>query len=752
MARKYQKFGFRRDQNLSDAKSPSLILTNILNNLPTVSGETYDASDLYAVKGITNTNIDNNVLKSFAGITDLYTDSNNINRAINPIVTLKDRIDNFKVFTGDPLYGNGGDGLNATFIPSSLISTNITSSSIGSQLYNISNSEILYGPYRFWDNGYFKFDDKIYEEFTDTYGMIQWNGYFARRLSANPSNNFKFNTTGNILIEENITDPAPIGTIPDLSNPTTGWKTIKSIYSTDIPLTITGTGNSSVTLDVGSTNIIYLAIGQSITQHSGVKITDISDTVITLSSAITVPATPTVLNFTFDLGIDIIEIITNFSNTFENDKIRIRITLWWPIPNTIKIYNKYLSVDVRGAVNEQVSFSYFYQRNNRNYVENSQEAIGYFVENKLNPLKSETNNNLITTKDMLITYTPPLIFSDRVSYATAATTITSFDLGNLISTGNVFTNTTQGDYVIIRNATPTPLVYQVKEKTNNNNIFLNVLEKFAYAPQITLAKYSGLVGIFNVTAGVNSVISSLGGKVFDHRLISPDHIITGLQTINASAPFLRVKSYNKTSKAIVVTDLSGNTVSSVSGIVFIYQDKGVEDRSKDVFCNGVIGKLTNGVTTYNPSTTIATITLNDVDGISINMYAQFNSYIPVSAKITAVNTVAKTITIDKPILKTILDKSTIVISPDSVIREMCVIPLDTAFPFVGNEFGLSTQSQNSWISANQIQVDKLSIYFKLINGNEDTSKISTQSFAATLPYSKTLPIIQAGVTYKLLIL
>lgn len=746
MARKYQKFGFRRDQNLSDAKSPSQILTNILNNLPTVSEETYDAYDLYAVKGIKNTNIDNNVLKSFAGITDLYTDSNNINRAINPIVTLKDRIDNFKVFTGDQLYGNGGDGLNAIFIPSDQISNSITNLSIGSNLYG---SGTKYGPYRFWDNGYFIFDDKIYEEFTDAYGMIQWSGYYARRLLNKISNNFKFNTTGNILIEENITDPAPIGTIPDLSNPTTGWKTIKSIYSNNIPLTITGTGNSSVTLDVGSTNIVYLAVGQSITQHSGVKITDISDTVITLSSAIIVPATPTVLNFTFDLGIDIIEVITKFSDTFENDKIRIRITLWWPTPNTTKIYNKYLSVDIRGSINEQVSFSYFYQRNDRNYIETSQEAIGYFVENKLNPLKSETNNNLITSKDMLIKYTPPLIFSDRVSYATAATTITSFDLGNLISTGNVFTNTTPGDYVIIRNATPTPLVYQVKEKTNNNNIFLNVLEKFAYSPQITLAKYSGLVGIFNVTAGV---ISSLGGKVFDHRLISPDQVITGLQTINASAPFLRVKSYNKTSKAIVVTDLSGNTVSSVSGIVFIYQDKGVEDRSKDVFCNGVIGKLTNGATTYNPSTTIATITLNDVDGISINMYAQFNSYIPVSAKITAVNTVAKTITIDKPILRTILDKSTIVISPDSVIREMCVIPLDTAFPFVGNEFGLSTQSQNSWISANQIQVDKLSIYFKLINGNEDTSKISTQSFNATLPYSKTLPIIQGGVTYKLLIL
>jgi hypothetical protein len=235
-------------------------------------------------------------------------------------------------------------------------------------------------------------------------------------------------------------------------------------------------------------------------------------------------------------------------------------------------------------------------------------------------------------------------------------------------------------------------------------------------------------------------------------LISPDHLITGLQTINASEPFLRVKSYNKTSKTLVATNLLGNTVTSVSGIVFIYQDKGMEDRSKDVFCNGVIGKLTNGVTTYNPSTTISTITLNDVDGISINMYAQFSSYIPASSKITAIDTVAKTITIDKPILKNILDKSTIVISPDSIIREMCVIPLDTAFPFVGNEFGLSTQSLNSWISANQIQVDKLSIYFKLINGNEDTSKISTQSFDVTLPYSKTLPIIQGGVTYKLLIL
>lgn len=740
MSRKYQKIGFRRDKNLSDATSKTQVLNNILNNLPTVTGETYDSSDLYAVKGITNTNIDNEVLKSFAGITDLYTDEDNIDRPIVPLITLKDRIDNFKVFTGDPLYGTGGDGLSAIFIPSDQISNSITNSSIGSNLYG---SGTKYGPYRFWDNGYFKFDNKIFEKFTDSYGMIQWTGYYSRRLAISNLTNFTFYSTGNILIEENITDTS------------NGWVTLKSIYSNDIPLTVTGTNTSSNTLDVGSTNIKHVAIGQSITGYTGVTITSISGTTITLSSPITVPATPTILNFTFDLGSDTIEFPLKLTETFENDKIKIRISLWWPIPTPItippKIYNeKKFNVNIEGFRAYGAPFSFFYQSNDRNYVENSTESIEFFIKNKLTPLKADTNNDLISSKNILVKYTPPLIFSDRVSYATAATTITSLDLGKLVSTGNVFLNSVIGDYVIIRNSTPTASVYQIKEKHNNNTIFLNTLEKFAYAPQITLAKYGGLIGIFNVTSGV---ISSLGGKQFDHRLISADHLITELKPLNASEPFLRIKSYNKTTKALVVTNLSGNTVSSVSGIVFIYQDKGIDDRSKDVFCSGVIGKLTNGTITYNPvSNPIFTnIVLADVDGIAVDMYAQFSGYIPESSKITNVNTLTKTITINKPILKTILNNSTIVISPENNNREMCVIPLDTAFPFVGSETGLATQFPNYWLKAKDIEIDKLSINFKLQNGNNDTSKIATQTFSKNLNYSKTLPIIQNGVVYKLLI-
>ena len=726
MARKYQKFGFRRDKNLSDATSKTQVLNNILNNLPTVEGETYDSSDLYAVKGLKNTNIDNDVLKSFAGITDLYTDNDNVLKPIAPIVTLKDRIDNYKVYTGDPIYGTGGDGLVATFIPSNLISTNITSSTTGSLGSVYTNGGTTFGPYRFWDNGQFRFENKIYEEFTNSYGMVQWNGYFSRRILRPFANDLKFETTGYILIEENLTDT------------TNGWTTLKSIYSDNIAISVTGTGVSSNTLNVGTPNIKYIAVGQSITQYPNVKVTDIIGTTITLSSSITVPASPTNLNFTFELGSDLINFYTTFSETIENDKLRIRFTLWWPQPSPLKIYNqKVLFCDYIGFENG-MPFPFFYQTYSRNYVEQSTDSVSYFIENKLSPLKGNTNSDLISSKNILVKYTPPLIFSDRISYNTVAT-VTSSDLGKLTSTGNVFQNSVVGDFVLIRNASPTTLVYKIKEKRNSNNIYLNTLQKFAYTPEITLAKYNGLVGIFNITSGV---ISSLAGESFDHRLISPDHVITPLTGMNASSPFYRIKSYNKTTKAIVVTNLAGNTVTTISGIVLIYQDKGVEDRSKEVFCSGVIGKLTNGLAatgSYN-------IILDDVDGILVNQYAQFTGYIPNSSKITAVNPTTKTITLNKPVSKDILDNSTIVISPDSINREMCVIPLDTAFPFVGTASGLVTQTPNFWLSAKDIEFDRLDINYTSLN-----TKISTQSYITNLPYTKTLSVLQGGVTYKLII-
>lgn len=731
MARKYQKFGFRRDKNLSDATSKTQILNNLLNNLPSVDGETYDSSDLYAVKGLKNTNIDNDVLKSFAGITDVYTSPDDILKPITPLITLKDRIDNYKVYTGDPLYGNGGDGLTATFIPSNLISTSINSTTTGAS-ESIYTSGTTYGPYRFWDNGRFEFNNKIYEEFQDSYGMVQWSGYFARRILRPTTNYIKFQTSGYILIEENLTDT------------TNGWSTVKSIYSDNISITVTGTGVSSNTLDVGTTNIKYIAIGQSITQYPNVKVTDIVGNTVTLSSAITVPASPTNLNFTFSLGYDLIDFYAIFSETKENDKLKIRFTLWWPKPPGLSpiIYDQKVLYCDHESFENGVAFPFFYQTYARDYLNQSVDTIGYFVENKLSPLKGTTNSDLISSKNILVKYEPPLVFSDRISYNTVAT-VTSGDLGKLTSTGNVFQDAVVGDIVLIRNASPTALAYKIKEKRNNNNIYLNTLEKFAYSPQITLAKYNGLVGVFNITAGV---ISSLGGETFDHRLISPDHVITPLTGMNASSPFYRVKSYNKTSKAIVVTNLAGNTVATISGIVLIYQDKGIEDRSKEVFCSGVFGKLTNGVT----ATGSYTIVLDDVDGIAVNQYAhqyaQFSGYIPSSSKITAINPTTKTITLNKPVSKDILDNSTIVISPDSYNREMCVIPLDTAYPFVGTESGLETQSPNLWLSAKDIEFDRLNIIYDSLN-----TKISKQNYVANLPYTKTLIIKQNGVSYKLVI-
>ena len=732
MARKYQKFGFRRDKNLSDATSKTQVLDNILNNLPSVDGETYDSSDLYAVKGLKNTNIDNDVLKSFAGITDVYTSPDDILKPITPLITLKDRIDNYKVYTGDPLYGNGGDGLTATFIPSNLISTSITSSTTGAS-GSIYTSETTYGPYRFWDNGRFEFNNKIYEEFQDSYGMVQWNGYYGRRILRPETNYIKFQTSGYILIEENLTDT------------TNGWSTVKSIYSDNISITVTGTGVSSNTLDVGTTNIKYIAIGQSITQYPNVKVTDIVGTTVTLSSAITVPDSPTDLNFTFSLGYDLIYFYVRFSDTIENDKLKIRFTLWWPKPPGLSpiIYDQKVLYCDHESFEDGVAFPFFYQTYARDYLNQSVDTIGYFVENKLSPLKGTTNSDLISSKNILVKYEPPLVFSDRISYNTVAT-VTSGDLGKLTSTGNVFQDAVVGDIVLIRNASPTVLAYKIKEKRNNNNVYLNTLEKFAYSPQITLAKYNGLVGIFNITGGV---ISSLGGEKFDHRLISPDHVITPLTTeMNASSPFYRVKSYNKTSKAIVVTNLAGDTVATISGIVLIYQDKGVEDRSKEVFCNGVFGKLTSGNVVYDENQPTYDIPLKDVDGISVNHYAQFTGYIPSSSKIKYVNTTTKTITLFKPILKSILANSTIVISPKSDNREMCVIPLDTAYPFVGTESGLETQSQNLWLSAKDIEFDRLNIIYDPLN-----TKISTQNYVANLPYTKTLIIKQNGVSYKLVI-
>ena len=137
LSKKYIKFGLRADKSLGDLLQPKTALTNIINNLDSSDSPIgFEADDLLlSINGIQSlpisesvndvtftTSLDLKSLDQFNFSFGSYIDQAiQAERQIEPTVTLKDLIDNAKVVLGDPVYGKGGRGPIAKFIPSSII-------------------------------------------------------------------------------------------------------------------------------------------------------------------------------------------------------------------------------------------------------------------------------------------------------------------------------------------------------------------------------------------------------------------------------------------------------------------------------------------------------------------------------------------------------------------------------------------------------------------------------------------------------
>lgn len=193
MSQKYRRFGLRSDQNLNDLQSPLTALGNILNDLD----QGYVPEDLLVIDGIRNTQVRTNDIAELNGLVEEVSSGNNL-VPIEPLITIKDRIDNLKVVTRDPPYLRGGQGPQAFLIPSSEIleKTEIDESTTGEELVDLTNPNVI-GPTKFWDSGEFRLGIKIAPSFSNTFGGIQWQGYMSSRISS-----IGIETTGLYLIEE----------------------------------------------------------------------------------------------------------------------------------------------------------------------------------------------------------------------------------------------------------------------------------------------------------------------------------------------------------------------------------------------------------------------------------------------------------------------------------------------------------------------------------------------------------------------
>lgn len=729
MARKYRKLGLRRDRNLADIENKYSALSNVLNGLA-APGETFLPEDLSVINNLRNTNVTSDDFAQIKGLKLTYleeTDGVTTEKTLTPIVRLEDRIENYKVTTGTPPYLIGGNGLNATFIPSSNIKSNITSADTGSTIF-VNGIVPNYGPFLFWDNGSFEFSNLIYPDFQNSYGMIQWNGYFAP-APGDQNLTINYYNTGLLLIEQ---DPLDNGS----------WETLKFIYNKERSIVVNSAqAQTQVTTITVGENLKYVSIGDKIKgQEIYVINVNVSAGTITLDTPVNLVSGNNTFIFEFNIGQDEINGFVRVRSSFLNDKVKIRITTWWPDPadpavfygkKTLSFYypNSLINIGSRDIL----SYNFLYTDFSRQY-ETENLSIEYFVNNYISPTKENTEFPISVNSNVLVKYTPPLNLVDRFD-STSIRTFTYTGIGK-IERASSFENVAAGD-TLIRTSNYTK-TYIVKEKGSSSSIFINPNNDIVPASGNTftgfVVKNSGLVGVYNFN---NLILSALTDNDYHISLVKENQLIALINTSNAITGFFKISTYNFETGALTLTTVAGGAVTApASGIAVVYRSSALEDLSKINFCKGVLGKEVNVIAAAGASK----VYLKNVAGLSNGMYAQLTGFVPASTTITLGSDGGGSfVTLSNPLVLQVDKDVTITFSPDNVNRELCIIPLNTAPPFAGTDTGLITQTGNEALDVNKITVNNL------------TLKNTTATSTTSLTVSKSLQFLANGQLYRFLI-
>ena len=254
----------------------------------------------------------------------------------------------------------------------------------------------------------------------------------------------------------------------------------------------------------------------------------------------------------------------------------------------------------------------------------------------------------------------------------------------------------------------------------------------------------------------NAIATSTGDTV---TVTSTQGLLVGTVIIAdgvAGGDYVRITDIPSNRQFVTSRDLNLNGAQRI----YYYSDKGLANRAYDNFCLKTIG-AEMAVTASNGDTYL---TLNTIEGMAVNMVVQSSPFIPfdpdnsIITKIIEINPTgypANTIRINRalahPTNKDMVVGITLVVCPSDTTlnKEACVIPLNTAPPFVGTIDGLRTTDGNG--GTKDLEVDNVNGVLRVVKVTvENAGTITELTPGATNNYDRTIPIQCAGVDFKIL--
>jgi len=664
LPRKFSTLGLRREKNLSDVENREITLNGLLNNLVNDPdpAKQFTSQDLDAIRGLQNSNITVDKLSVLADITVRATNPNSTNLPVevSPLVRINDRIENVKVVTGELPAILGGDGLTATFIPSTGINAGTTSST-GSTIFTIPPNPIREV---YWDSGFFNLPSSIDPTFKNQYGAIQWEGYFVPRLRDSDVRIFVA-STGLTMFE---IDPADNGS----------WQTQLNIYAAERTIPVSSVESGNTVFVIGASNVKFASVNDVVNPANNTVVTVVGTDRITVSAPFTNPSGSITLRKT--LGSTKTTSEVRLPSVEIGKQIKVRISFWFP--NTgLDILEKLIEFSYIGG---NVPYNYFYSVKPSSVLQPLE--IRQSLLNALSPFQNNVGvaggtQKLFVSNSLLLTYEPVLNTLAGIRRSGPDNVI--FDTTTNMISGAGLTTASKGNVIVPTNPASTiNNTFRIKDIFSSQLMVVDTNLGINATESVNIIEHRGLVGWFKATSSGATV--TLTNK-------NTSDILRGFVVITAaSAGYIRVVAVTSSTQFTT----SSNLNLTGTEIIYIYSDRSLIDRSKEVFCAGVFGRIVGS----NAAAGASQITLTSVADVAIGQYVQFDGSIPANTTVTGIS--GNIISISQAIItgKPIASSNTVVFVPaasgGTINREGCIVPLDTAPPFSGTAAGLTTNLKN----------------------------------------------------------
>lgn len=666
----FKNEGLLRDQNFADVPNKRQGLTNLVNDLVSGEGLQFSAADLDAIQNISTTIVTNDDLTALSNIavdrSQVNEEGNIVIRQAEPFVTIKNQIDSIIVNTDDPPFFSGGDGLDAEFWNEDDISSSLGKSSTGDDIF-VGTPDTQKDT--FWDNGFFEFTGNIDDTLAGSNGGIQWNGFYIP--NATGTTTFRFDTSGFFMLE--------------LEDAQGNLEVVKNIYAEQIDVTAQTAVSNGTTVEVSASDARHIAEEAAVNPATlqGVTVNEVSYDadndvfVVEFSAPVTLGQGET---FTVDisslLGFAAYSVEYDFRNLVEYQPRRIRISLWYPgsEPYLYKVLDCNFDPPNRSAGN--LPFWYLYSE----VSEETGEGFKNFFDNRLladggtiGPEQANSSteyNQVASISPLQVEYEPPKSLPEITRAVYIYGKEAESEVLETTSNSPFTTRLEVGNRVV---SAGVPRNSRIISVSSNNVVVIDQEATEAGNETMRFIDHRGLVGIFNADSSGSTVTLNSG----DTGDLKPGMVVV----TDTSSDYIRIDSVIDNLNFDTDTDLN------VAGDeIFVYYDRGLDNKSLDNFCVGVLGKEVSG----NFSAGSTTITLNNTIDLETGMVIQATDFIAQGTTLEAIN--GNDITLSNVTLAELTDGITVVFAPagTTLNKEQCVIPLNTAPPFVGTDTGLAT--------------------------------------------------------------